>query len=107
MICGQCHSRPQGKPKNDQPVNTGNKMMLPGTSRNVYLKEYTTREDAGKNDYWADGLHSKSPKYRNGTQPVACSDCHDTHGAAKFAHQMKSDSKSAESCNSCHVNTGT
>jgi hypothetical protein len=33
MICVQCHSRPQGNLKNDQPVNTANKMMLPGTSR--------------------------------------------------------------------------
>ncbi len=116
MICGQCHSRPQGNLKNDQPVNKDNKMMSPGTARNVYLNEYTTREDAGKNDYWADGLHSKShhqqytdfiksAKYRNGTQLVACSDCHDTHGTAKFEHQMKTDSKSAYSCTSCHVNS--
>ena len=48
MICGQCHSRPQGNLKNDQPVNTDNKMMLPGTARNIFLKEYTTREDAGQ-----------------------------------------------------------
>ena len=113
MICGQCHSRPQGNLKNDQPVNTANKMMLPGTARNTYLKEYTTREDAGKNDYWADELHSKShhqqytdfiksSKYRNGNQLVACSDCHDTHGNGKFAHQMKADSTKPESCTSCH-----
>jgi hypothetical protein len=113
MICGQCHSRPQGFLNNDQPVNKDNKMMLPGTARNVYLKEYTTREDAAKNDYWADGLHSKahhqqytdfikSTKYRNGTQLVACSDCHDLHGKDKFPHQLKADAKSVEACNSCH-----
>ena len=90
MICGQCHSRPQGNLKNDQPVNTDNKMMLPGTSRNTYLNQYTTREDAdAKKDYWADGLHSKShhqqytdfiksSKHRNGNHLVACADCHDT-----------------------------
>ena len=116
MICGQCHSRPQGYLNNDQPVNKDNKMMLPGTSRNVFLKDYTTREDAAKGDYWADGLHSKShhqqytdfiksAKYRNGTQLVACSDCHDTHGTAKFEHQMKADNNSSESCTSCHVNS--
>ena len=33
----------------------------------------------------------------------ACSDCHDTHGTAKFEHQMKTDSKTSESCTSCHV----
>ena len=112
MICGQCHSRPQGHLKNDQPVNAANKMMLPGTARNVFLNEYTTREDAAERDYWADGLHSKShhqqytdfiksSKYRNGNQLVACSDCHDTHDA-KFPHQLKADSSKAESCTSCH-----
>lgn len=111
-ICVQCHSRPQGNLKNDQPVNTANKMMLPGTSRNTYLKDYTTREDAAKGDYWADGLHSKShhqqgtdfiksSKHRNGNQLVACSDCHDTHDS-KFPHQMKADTNKAESCTSCH-----
>lgn len=113
MICGQCHSRPQGHLKNDQPVNAANKMMLPGTARNVFLKEYTTREDGAAKDFWADGLHSKShhqqytdfiksSKYRNGNQLVACADCHDTHGNGKFPHQMKADSKTAESCTSCH-----
>lgn len=116
MICGQCHSRPQGNLNNDQPVNKDYKMMLPGTARNVYLKDYTTREDAAKGDYWADGLHSKShhqqytdfiksSKYRNGSQLVSCADCHDTHGNAKFEHQMKLDSKSAESCTTCHKNS--
>lgn len=113
MICGQCHSRPQGNLNNDQPVNKDHKMMLPGTARNVFLKDYTTREDAAKGDYWDDGLHSKahhqqytdfikSSKYRNGNQLVACSDCHDTHGNGKFAHQLKADAKTPESCTSCH-----
>lgn len=113
MICIQCHSRPQGNLNNDQPVNTANKMMLPGTSRNVFLKDYTTREDAAAKDYWADGLHSKShhqqgtdfiksSKHRNGSHLVACADCHDTHGNGKFAHQLKADPKTAEACTSCH-----
>jgi hypothetical protein len=113
MICGQCHSRSQGNLKNDQPVNTANKMMLPGTSRNAFLNQYTTREDAAPKDFWADGLHSKShhqqytdfiksSKHRNGNHLVACSDCHDTHGKSKFSHQMKFSSDSSESCTSCH-----
>ena len=114
MICGQCHSRPQGNLKNDQPVNADNKMMLPGTSRNTFLTQYTTRPDADPvKDFWADGLHSKShhqqytdfiksPKHRNGNHLIACADCHEPHGKAKFAHQMKLDSNSAESCTTCH-----
>lgn len=116
MICGQCHSRPQGHLKNDQPVNAAFKMMLPGTARNVFLSDYTTREDAAAKDFWADGLHSKShhqqytdfiksSKYRNGNQLVACSDCHDTHDA-KFPHQLKTDASKPESCTSCHKDSG-
>ena len=113
VICGQCHSRPQGHLKNDQPVNAEWKMMPPGTSRNAFLNQYTTREDAAAKNYWADGLHSKahhqqytdfvkSPMYRNGNQLAACSDCHDPHGEAKFAHQMKADGNSNAACTSCH-----
>ena len=115
MICGQCHSRPQGHLKNDQPVNAANLMMLPGTSRNDFLKQYTLREDAAKGSFWPDGLHSKahhqqytdfikSSKYRNGTQLVACSNCHDPHGDAKFDHQLTMDAKTNASCTTCHAN---
>ena len=114
MICGQCHSRPEGNLKNDQPVNAANKMMLPGTSRNTFLNQYTIREDATVKSLWADGLHSKahhqqytdfikSSKYRNGSHLVDCADCHNPHGEAKFAHQLKADPKTAEACTSCHA----
>ena len=114
MICGQCHSRPQGNLKNDQPVNAENRMMLPGTSRNTYLTQYTTRPDAdAKKDYWADGLHSKShhqqytdfiksSKYRNGNHLVACADCHSPHGKKEHKHQMRVNANSPEACISCH-----
>ena len=116
VLCGQCHSRPQGHLNNDQPVNKDNKMMLPGTSRNKFLKEYTTRPDGKDADFWADGLHSKShhqpysdlikaKKYRNGTQLVACSDCHDPHGNGKSLHQLKHDPKTPEVCTACHKNS--
>jgi len=115
VLCGQCHSRPQGNLNNDQPVNKDNKMMLPGTSRNKFLKEYTTRADGANTDFWADGLHSKghhqpysdlikAKKYRNGTQLVACFDCHDPHGNGKSLHQLKRDPKTSEVCTSCHEN---
>ncbi len=48
----------------------------------------------------------KSSKHRNGNHLVACADCHEPHGKAKFAHQMKRDSNSPESCTTCH-NTRT
>ncbi|WP_415238098.1 cytochrome c3 family protein [Seleniivibrio woodruffii] len=115
VICGQCHSRPQGNLNNDQPVDKNNRMMLPGTSRNNYLLNNTTREDAAKNDFWADGLHSKShhqqytdfiksAKYRNGDILVTCTSCHAPHGGTKFAHQLKADAVTPKAtlCQSCH-----
>ncbi|HBB70328.1 MAG TPA: hypothetical protein DCZ89_11475 [Geobacter sulfurreducens] len=114
VICGQCHSRPQGFLNNDQPVNKDNKMMVPGTSRNDYLVNYTTREDAAPNDIWES--HSKShhqqyldfirsSKYRNGSQLLSCSDCHDPHGVSTFKHQLRVDAVSPNNtfCQSCHA----
>lgn len=114
VICGQCHSRPQGFLKNDQPVNKDYKMMVPGTSRNDYLVNYTTREDASPKDIWES--HSKShhqqyldfirsTKYRNGDRILSCDDCHDPHGVSTVKHQMREDAVSPNStfCQSCHT----
>ncbi|OGW20818.1 MAG: hypothetical protein A2077_02255, partial [Nitrospirae bacterium GWC2_46_6] len=106
VICGQCHSRPQGNLKNDQPVNKDNKMMIPGTSRNDYLTNYTLREDAAKGAYWPDGIHSKahhqqytdfikSKKHRNGNQLLSCDDCHDPHGMTTVKHQLRAEIRDA------------
>lgn len=112
-ICVQCHSRPQGHLGNDSPVDITNRMMPPGTSRNTFLIEFTSREDAAAKDFWPDGVHSKShhqqgtdfvrsSKYRNDRHLVACYDCHDPHGTAEFAHQRKTGLESTKACNECH-----
>ena len=46
----------------------------------------------------------KSSKYRNGSQLVSCSNCHDPHGDAKFDHQLTMDAKTNASCTTCHAN---
>jgi len=42
-ICVQCHSRPQGHLGNDSLVDVANRMMPPGTSRNTFLTQFTSR----------------------------------------------------------------
>jgi predicted CXXCH cytochrome family protein len=115
VICNQCHSRPQGTMKNDQPINKDNRMLTPGASRNDYLVNHTSREDAAQKDFWPDGVHSKShhqqgtdmvrsKKYINGTQLMTCSDCHDPHGKSGVKHQLRMEARDAKSslCASCH-----
>ncbi len=120
VICNQCHSRPQGTMKNDQPINKDNRMLTPGISRNEYLVNHTTREDAAQRDFWADGVHSKSHhqqgtdlvrsrKYINANQILSCADCHDPHGKSGLKHQVKlavrDDGNSL--CASCHKGVQT
>ena len=115
VICTQCHSRPQGTMKNDQPINKDNKMLIPGVSRNDYLVNYTSREDAAQSDYWADGIHSKShhqqgtdliksKHYLNGTQTLSCYNCHDAHGKTEVKHQLRMEVRDGKNslCASCH-----
>ncbi len=116
VICDQCHSRPQGNLKNDQPVNKDNRMLTPGISRNDYLVNHTTREDAAQRDFWDDGVHSKShhqqgtdllrsKKYVNGKQILSCHNCHDPHGKTEVRHQLRMEVRDAKNslCASCHA----
>lgn len=115
VICNQCHSRPQGTMKNDQPINKDNRMLTPGISRNEYLVNHTSREDAAQGDFWPDGAHSKSHhqqgtdlvrsrKYVNDRQLMTCADCHDPHGKTGLKFQLKAEARDAKNslCASCH-----
>jgi predicted CXXCH cytochrome family protein len=115
VICNQCHSRPQGNLKNDQPVSKENRMLTPGLSRNEYLVNHTTREDAAQKDFWGDGAHSKShhqqgtdlirsKKYINGSYLMTCVDCHDPHGKSGVKRQLKMEVRDDKNslCMSCH-----
>jgi predicted CXXCH cytochrome family protein len=116
VVCDQCHSRPQGNLKNDQPVSKENRMLIPGISRNEYLTNHTTREDAAQQDFWGDGVHSKghhqqgtdfirSKKYINGSQLLTCVSCHDPHGKTGIKHQLRMEVRDAGNslCTSCHT----
>lgn len=115
VICNQCHSRPQGTMKTDQPISKENRMLTPGISRNEYLVNHTTREDAAQKDFWGDGVHSKShhqqgtdlvrsKKYINDTYLMTCVDCHDPHGKSGVKHQLRMEVRDDKNtlCMSCH-----
>ena len=115
VICNQCHSRPQGTQKNDQPINKDGRMLTPGISRNEYLVNHTTREDAAQGDFWPDGVHSKShhqqatdlvrsKHYINENQILNCADCHDPHGKAGNKFQLKAAARDGKDtlCATCH-----
>lgn len=115
VICNQCHSRPQGNLKNDQPVSKENRMLIPGISRNDYLINHTTREDAAQKDFWGDGIHSKShhqqgtdlirsKKYINENHLMTCVDCHDPHGKSGVKHQLRQEVRDGNNtlCAGCH-----
>lgn len=119
MLCGQCHSRPQGNDsfniRKDSPLNQQNKMMVAGTSRADFLAANTTRHDASDaaGDYWADKKHSKShhqqytdmiqsSKYRNGSMLMTCTSCHDPHKPGSDRHQLTGAGDNSL-CASCHT----
>lgn len=115
VICTQCHSRPQGTMNNDQPINKDNRMLTPGISRNEYLVNHTSREDAAQADFWADGVHSKShhqqgtdlirsKHYANEFRTLSCSSCHDLHGEKGLPHQISMPVRDGKDslCASCH-----
>ena len=118
VICGQCHSRPKGFLNTDSPINADGLMMIAGTSRNDFLTFYATKQlDGAASDYFADpDKHSKShhqqysdfirsSMYKNGSELMTCSTCHDPHQRTNFTRQLRADpTDNTSSCgsSSCH-----
>ncbi|NCP77893.1 MAG: hypothetical protein GW833_01715 [Desulfuromonadales bacterium] len=117
VICGQCHARAKGNDSfeahTDATLNLSDKMMKPGTSRADYLANNTSRHDATTSNFWADGLHSKShhqqytdfiksSMYRNSSELMTCTSCHDVHTPGTDRHQLNGASDNTL-CLSCHA----
>jgi hypothetical protein len=118
VICGQCHSRPKGSLNTDSPINAEGWMMFAGTSRNDYLKNYAVKQlDGAASDFYGDvDKHSKSHHqqysdfirsgmYKNATELMTCSTCHDPHARTAFTRQLRDDpTDNTASCgaSSCH-----
>ncbi|HSN92377.1 MAG TPA: cytochrome c3 family protein, partial [Anaeromyxobacteraceae bacterium] len=121
MVCGQCHSRPKGALNTDSPVDADGWMMRAGTSRNDFLTFHATSQlDGAASDYYADpDKHSKSHHqqysdfirsglYKNATQLMTCSSCHDPHRMTAARRQLRADPDSnAALCGSCHEGEAT
>jgi hypothetical protein len=123
VICGQCHSRPKGFFNTDSPVNADGMMMIAGTSRNDYLRDYAvSQNDGAASDFYTDtDGHSKSHHqqysdfirsgmYRNGSELMTCSTCHDPHQRTAYTRQLLNDPTSnVDSCgsSSCHASQAT
>ncbi|MCC6527703.1 MAG: hypothetical protein IT373_33970 [Polyangiaceae bacterium] len=103
MLCGRCHSRPKGALNTDSPVDANGNMMVAGLSRNEFLTSFATSQlDGAASDYYGDvDKHSKShhqqysdfirsPMYKNGTELMSCSSCHDPH-ARNNPRQLRAD----------------
>jgi hypothetical protein len=119
VICGQCHSRPKGFFNTDSPVNADGMMMIAGTSRNDYLRDYAvSQNDGAASDFYTDtDGHSKSHHqqysdfirsgmYRNGSELMTCATCHDPHQRTAYTRQLRNDPTSnVDSCgsSSCHA----
>jgi predicted CXXCH cytochrome family protein len=116
MICGQCHSRPQGGLLTDSPVDADGWMMVAGTSRNDFLANYATKQlDGAAKDFHGDAAkHSKSHHqqysdfirsgmYKNGSLLMTCSSCHDPHARDNVRQLRQDPTDNAASCGSCHV----
>lgn len=135
MVCGQCHSRPLGKLKTDSPVDANGRMFVAGGSRDFFLENHAggldksgnPKLDATAADLWGDGAtetsqgnHSKahhqqytdfirSKLYKNATELMTCSSCHDPHRrtvtaeGAPIARQLRKDpNDNAQLCGQCH-----
>ena len=122
-ICAQCHTRARGigGSNTEAPMNAAGLMMRAGTSRRDFLSFHVSTLDDGQWDAKkGDGLHAKkhhqqasdflrSKKYRNATELLTCTSCHDAHGESAEPHQLRgaldSSAKGNGLCLDCHTSS--
>lgn len=114
-LCGACHSRPVGVGGGgtEAPLDVAGRMPRPGLRRAEYLRRHTARIDATT----ADGLFPsgdsranhqqstdfiRSTMYRNASQLMTCSSCHDAHGNDSVRHDLRQTASDNSLCTSCH-----
>jgi predicted CXXCH cytochrome family protein len=114
VLCGACHSRPQGKAAGgtEAPLSASGYMPAPGVRRRDYLRDFTQRVDASARELYPSGdsksnhqqygdfMHSGM--YRNGRVLMTCSSCHDAHGSDSATHMLLKAADDNSSCTGCH-----
>lgn len=119
-ICSACHTRALGigGGNTEAPLDSSGSMPRAGLSRKEFLTNHISKIDDG---LWSattgDGKHSvkhhqqasdfiKTRKYRNPSQLLTCSACHDLHGTAGDPKQLRAPLESSDGtpglCLSCH-----
>jgi predicted CXXCH cytochrome family protein len=114
MICGRCHSRPQGigGGGTEAPLSDHGVMPAAGIRRSQFAGEFTTRVDASGMDLYASGdsrsNHQqytdfiRSSMYRNAYVLMTCSSCHDSHGSEQTEHMLRNAADDNGACTACH-----
>jgi predicted CXXCH cytochrome family protein len=116
MICGRCHSRPQGlgAGMTDAPLSEDNLMALPGTRRADFALNYTNRVDGKTSNFFPTSLDSsshhqqysdfiRSHHYRNPFGLLTCTSCHDPHGNDENESQLLIAAENNTICTQCHT----
>lgn len=114
QICGSCHSRPSGLGGGgtEAPLSSDGRMPRPGIRRADVFESHTARPHAPASAFWPSG-HSSQPHqqaedflrttmYRNGSELMTCSSCHDPHGSDDHPSELRFDPTLNDGCTSCH-----
>jgi predicted CXXCH cytochrome family protein len=114
MICGRCHSRPQGVggSRSDAPLSEAGHMPVAGLRRAEFAAAFVSRVDAAPEHLFPSGdsraYHQqytdflRSTMARNGSALMTCSSCHDPHGSDEHAHELLKAESDNSACTGCH-----
>ena len=114
MLCGRCHSRPQGLGGGgtEAPLSAAGHMPVAGLRRAEFAAGFVSRVDAPPEDFFASAdskaNHQQYTDFlritmaRNGSTLMTCSSCHDAHGSDDHDHNLRADESDNNACTACH-----